>query len=124
MSATTTQTQTEHHTTLTSEPPSVSPGPGYAKFNYYLPPNNEPEVGAATDDRDNLALILGNANADTRRLPVNDLRGREDQFTLDKNGFCVVNLDSAEKTFEEDERIKEVYYSEIEKLVKERLYVL
>ena len=121
MSVTTTQIRTGTHTILTSDPPSTSPDPVYANFNYYLPPNNESEVEPSADDRANLALILGNANADTRRLPLHDLRGQEGQFTLNKNGFCVVKLDSIEKTFEDDERIKEVYYPEMEKLVKEQL---
>jgi hypothetical protein len=49
---------------------------------------------------------------------VHNLRGRFDEFTLDHNGFCVVRLDSAEKGFEDDERIRSVYYPEIEGLVR------
>jgi hypothetical protein len=67
---------------------------------------------------DDLELILGSKNQDTRCLPVHDLRGRFGEFELDRHGFQVVKLDSAEKGFDDDERIRRVYYPEIEGLVR------
>jgi hypothetical protein len=120
MSQTQTQTQTNHHTLLSTataiQPPSApSLVPIFAKFNYYLP---TPESLQSKPSTDNLELILGSKNQDTRRLPVYDLRGRFDEFELDRNGFQVVKLDSAEKGFEDDERIRRVYYPEIERLIR------
>jgi hypothetical protein len=113
-----TQTQTIRRTLLsTTIPPSSipSPVPTFAKFNYYLPPPESSQSKPTTDD---LELILGSKNQDTRRLPVHDLRGRFDEFELDQNGFQAMKLDSAEKGFEDDERIRRVYYPEIEALVR------
>jgi hypothetical protein len=120
MSQTQTQTQTNHHTLLSTTtaiqaPPTPSPLPTFAKFNYYLP---TPESSQSKPSTDDLELILGNKNQDTRRLPVHDLRGHFNEFELDRNGFQVVKLDSAEKGFEDDERIRRVYYPEIEALVR------
>ena len=120
MSQTQTQTQTNHHTLLSTTtaiqpPPAPSPVPTFAKFNYYLP---TPESSQSKPSTDDLELILGSKNQDTRCLPVHDLRDRFGEFELDRNGFQVVKLDSAEKGFEDDERIRRVYYPEIEELVR------
>jgi len=120
MSQTQTQTQTNHHTLLSiataiQSPSAPSLVPTFAKFNYYLP---TPESSQSKPSTDNLELILGSKNQDTRRLPVHDLRGRFDEFKLDRNGFQVVKLDSAEKGFEDDEKIRRVYYPEIERLIR------
>ena len=120
MSQTRTQTQTNHYTLLSTTtaiqaPSTPSPVPTFAKLNYYLP---TPESSQSKPSTDDLELILGSKNQDTRRLPVHDLRGRFNEFELDRNGFQVVKLDSAEKGFEDDERIRRVYYPEIEALVR------
>ena len=120
MSQTRTQTQTNHYTLLSTTtaiqaPSTPSPVPTFAKLNYYLP---TPESSQSKPSTDDLELILGSKNQDTRRLPVHDLRGRFNEFELDRNGFQVVKLDSAEKGFEDDERIRRVYYPEIEALIR------
>ena len=50
---------------------------------------------------------------------VEDIRGREDQFTLDKNGFQIYHHESKEKDFTDDDQIKSVYYPETEQLLKD-----
>ena len=120
MSQTQTQTQANRHTLLSTttaiqSPSAPSPVPTFAKFNYYLP---TPEFSQSKPSIDDLELILGSKNQDTRCLPVHDLRGRFGEFELDRNGFQVVKLDGAEKGFEDDERIRRVYYPEIEGLVR------
>ena len=60
-----------------------------------------------------------NLGEDPHPVVVHDARGREAEFSLDKNGFQFVNYPSAEKEFDNDERIKEVYYPEVEKILKE-----
>ena len=49
---------------------------------------------------------------------IHDVRGREHEFTLDTAGFQFVKHISAEKEFADDERIKDVYYKEVEELLK------
>lgn len=49
---------------------------------------------------------------------VHDARSREDEFSLDKSGFQFVKHVSTEREFTDDERIKNVYYKEVEELLK------
>jgi hypothetical protein len=135
MSRTTTQTQTLNHpnsaprqvfTTTTAAAAAASPAPSIptpqlANFNYYLPPaNRSPDTKPSTDD---LELILGTKNQDTRRLPVHDLRDRFDAFELDRCGFEVVVLDGKQvlagaKGWEDDEWIRCLYYPVMEGVVR------
>lgn len=50
---------------------------------------------------------------------VKDVRGRENEFSLDSNGFQFYKKPSAEKDFIDDEQIKDHYYKEVEQLLKE-----
>lgn len=50
---------------------------------------------------------------------VTDITGSEDQFTLDSHGFQLVDNISRMKEFDDDDRIKEEYYPEVEQLVRE-----
>ena len=53
-----------------------------------------------------------------KRLIVHDVRGREDQYTLDTTGFEIYKHESVEKDFLDDDKIKAVYYPETEELLK------
>ena len=55
---------------------------------------------------------------DPHYVVVHDARGRENEFSLDQNGFQFVNWPSKEKEFDDDERIKAVYYPEVEEILK------
>ncbi|KAI0632423.1 hypothetical protein C8Q77DRAFT_1125635 [Trametes polyzona] len=50
---------------------------------------------------------------------VHDARGKEAEFTLDKNGFQFIKWPSVEHTFDDETRIKEAYYPEVEELLKQ-----
>ncbi|KAL6707869.1 hypothetical protein ACN47E_003769 [Coniothyrium glycines] len=50
---------------------------------------------------------------------VRDVTGREEEFTLDVNGFEFYNNIAQEKDFTDDEKIKTGYYAETEHLLKE-----
>jgi hypothetical protein len=50
---------------------------------------------------------------------VNDIRGDEKSYTLDKTGFEIYQHESKEKDFLDDEQIKAVYYPETEQLLKD-----
>ncbi|KUJ15330.1 uncharacterized protein LY89DRAFT_686093 [Mollisia scopiformis] len=53
------------------------------------------------------------------QVPITDIRGRESEYTLDKDAFAVVSgvPESAERDFVDDESIKKNYYPEVEKLL-------
>lgn len=55
---------------------------------------------------------------DERQKTVHDIRGTEEQYTLDTTGFEIYSHESAEKDFVDDEQIKRVYYPEVEELLK------
>jgi hypothetical protein len=52
-------------------------------------------------------------------VTVRDVRGKEQDYTLDGNGFQFYKHTSAEKDFNDDEHIKNVYYPETEQLLKD-----
>lgn len=56
---------------------------------------------------------------DLQNVTVQDVRGKEDQFTLEKNGFQFYKHVSREKDFVDDEQIKAEYYPETEQLLKD-----
>lgn len=58
---------------------------------------------------------------DTVPVTVNDARGRESSFSLDRHGFEFHGHTASEKEFPDDkERIKASYYPEIIALMKEK----
>lgn len=52
-------------------------------------------------------------------VTVHDISGNEDKYTLDSHGFQYVKHESGEKEFEDEEKIKEKYYPEVEQLLKD-----
>ncbi len=50
---------------------------------------------------------------------VTDISGNEKQYTLDSHGFQVVEHESKEKKFLDDDQIKRDYYPETEQLLKD-----
>jgi len=81
------------------------PEDGSAPFNYVEdPPAGQPKRNFGDFDV---------------QATIHDIRGKESNYTLDKDAFAVVsNLsDSAEKDFLSDESIKANYYPEVEKLI-------
>lgn len=49
---------------------------------------------------------------------VKDVRGFESGYSFEKQGFQWVNWSSAQKTWDDDEEIKEIYYPDCEELLK------
>lgn len=120
--ATTTETLAST-TTLVSENDSsyIPRGPVKTKLNFFQdpedgsrpynfvekPPNGEPQRNFGINEVE---------------VEVHDLRGREDQFWLDKDAFqAIKGVESAEKDFTDDDHIKKVYYPEVEKLLLENV---
>jgi hypothetical protein len=52
-------------------------------------------------------------------VTVQDVRGRELEYTLDRSGFQLHSHTTNEKDFIDDEQIKSGYYTETEKLLKD-----
>ena len=59
-----------------------------------------------------------NLGEDPHPVVVHDARGCEAEFSLDVHGFQFLAHESAETEFEDEERIKGVYYKETEELLE------
>ncbi|KZT05591.1 uncharacterized protein LAESUDRAFT_681098 [Laetiporus sulphureus 93-53] len=86
-------------------------------LNYYVPAgDDEPPftyVEKAPEGRPQT-----NTGLEPHPVVVQDARGRESEFSIDTTGFHFVKHVSAEKDFDDEERIKTVYYKEVEELLK------
>lgn len=60
-----------------------------------------------------------NWNKDTRKVVIEDARGKEDEYTLDTTGFQFSRRPSKHTRFQDDEEIKAEYYPECIEIIKE-----
>ena len=92
----------------------VVPHDVVAEFNYYKDPCDgslpTPSVVGRPETYEKLEV--------TKTHVVHDIRGEEDQYSLDKTGFQIYKHVSRETAFEDDEEIKRMYYPEIEEILK------
>lgn len=58
---------------------------------------------------------------DPHEVVIEDARGREAEFTLDRNGFTLLKAPTQVQDFYEDEEVKRLYYPEIDRLLRETL---
>ena len=67
----------------------------------FTPSNHFPRTNLNIESRDNLI--------------INDIRGREGEYTLERNGFTIMPLDSklSYKDFEDEEKVVDVYLREV-----------
>ena len=56
---------------------------------------------------------------DAHPVTIGDIRGREAEFSIYKQGFQIHQHVSQEKDFRDEEQIKSVYYPETEQLLKD-----
>ncbi|KAI0119678.1 amino acid permease-domain-containing protein [Daldinia grandis] len=68
---------------------------------------------------DGTAITTQNRPFESYPVRITDVSGREDEFTLDKNGFQFYRHVAQEKDFLDDDHIKAVYYPETEQLLKD-----
>lgn len=70
------------------------------------------------------AIPRTNCETDVKRdVTVRDIRGRETDYTLNRNGFQVVRLDSklTPEDFHDRAKVKAVYYQELRELLQRTL---
>ncbi len=58
---------------------------------------------------------------DPRMVLIQDARGHEPEFTLDRNGFALIKAPTAIRNFYDPDEIKSVYYPEVERLLRNTL---
>jgi len=104
MSTTQTQTQTETGANV----------PVVAELNFFAPAKDGQKPHSYMYPHD----PQRNYGDDPHFVPINDIRGRENEFSLDISGFQVVKSETAEKDFTDEEKINAGYYKEVEELLK------
>jgi len=63
-----------------------------------------------------------NFGAEEHDVEIHDIRGREKDYDMNVNGFGVLQgVQSDEHEFDDEERVKNVYYPEVEKLLLDNL---
>jgi hypothetical protein len=62
-----------------------------------------------------------NGSDDPHTVLIEDARGREPEFTLDRNGFTLIKAPTAVRNFYDSDEIKSVYYPEVERLLRHTL---
>jgi len=82
-------------------------------LNYYL----DPALGGHSSFNPGTAGYY-RRSFDTQPVQIHDIRGRESEFNLNKQGFQLYKHTSDEKHFTDDEKVKSVVYPETEKLLK------
>jgi hypothetical protein len=58
---------------------------------------------------------------DPHKVSIEDARGRESEFTLDRNGFTLVKAPTTVVDFYDPKEVKRVYYPEVEQLLRDTL---
>ncbi|KAL1981291.1 hypothetical protein VTN96DRAFT_2837 [Rasamsonia emersonii] len=117
MSTTTTTTST----TLTgaADPNYIPRGPVETELLFYVPPSDG-SVPFNYVEKPPEGQPQRNYNEAAHKIQVEDIRGHEDEYTLDKDAFQVLkNVRSATtyETFNSDEEIQRVFYPEVERVL-------
>jgi len=89
-------------------------------LNYYTPDPTSDEAPYIYVHDPPASKKKSNIGSDPRDVVIRDARGKEKEYdlSLDTSGFQFINHVSVEKEFEDEERIKDVYYKEVEELLK------
>jgi len=88
-------------------------------MNYYAPVGEEPPFQYVFDPPE--GTPKNNIGADPHETVIHDVRGKEDTVSLDTTGHQFIKHVSAEKDFLDEDRIKDVYYKEVEELLKKEV---
>lgn len=96
-------------------------GPVTASLSFYEPPADGSKPHNYVEKQPE-GVPQRNFGESWNEVTIQDLRGQENKFTLDNNAFAVLsNVPSEEYEFKSDERIRQVYYPEVEKLLLENV---
>ena len=117
MSTTTSTTQTQPATLNVTDDITIPRGPVGTTLIFYAPP----EDGAKPFnyvEKPPEGQPQRNFGANSQEVTVQDIRGREHEFQMNKNGFTTLSgIPSDEKDFTDDDHIQSTYYPEVEKLL-------
>jgi hypothetical protein len=95
-----------------------SPGTVMATL-HYLKRGAKKLAGAAAGLQP--GVPVWNGIDDPREVTIEDARGRQSEFTLDRNGFQLVKVPTVTCDFYSPEEVKSIYYPEVERLLRDIL---
>ncbi|KAF3480658.1 uncharacterized protein GIQ15_06005 [Arthroderma uncinatum] len=84
-----------------------------AWINYYKPP-----ADGSLPQHNDLEIMLGDKDMVSYRMRIHDLRGKENDFTLDTHGLQYAKLQTKVTDWANEDEIKSTYFPEVEELVK------
>ncbi|EJC97625.1 uncharacterized protein FOMMEDRAFT_149596 [Fomitiporia mediterranea MF3/22] len=87
-------------------------------LNYFTPTDNEAPYNYSLYVDPPEGKPRSNVGQEPHPATIHDVRGKEDSVGLDKTGFQFAKHKSSETEFRDEERIKNVYYKEVEELLK------
>ncbi|KAL7799686.1 hypothetical protein V8C37DRAFT_365057 [Trichoderma ceciliae] len=102
---------------------SIPRGDVTAKLNYYsAPPDGSAPYNLVGDDHPK-DLPRRNYGDDFHDVVIHDIRGRESEFTLDRDAFQLLHglPPSAEEDFAQEASIQKKYYPEVERLLLDKI---
>lgn len=91
---------------------SSSPHDIVADINYF------PSTGRPIETKEWKTRYLGVRDDHTREMTIHDIRGQEQKFNLDQNGFQFISFPEKRRETREDEVIMKEYYPELEELAR------
>ncbi|MCJ1443992.1 MAG: hypothetical protein MMC23_004492 [Stictis urceolatum] len=116
-----TTTQTSHSFSATASVPS---GPTSSTLHFYQPPAD----GSAPFnfvEKQPEGVAQNNYGVQDQEVQITDMRGNESSFHLDKHAFLPLLVNETTRAsiadFSSDEKVKETYYPEVEKLLLDNL---
>lgn len=91
-----------------------------ATVNYFGPPaDGAKPYQAVVQEPGKGQRLERNYAIEKHQVDIENVRGREGEFTLDKNGFQFYRRAAKHTDFTDDDKIREEYYPESEELLKE-----
>ncbi|KIX03100.1 uncharacterized protein Z518_06650 [Rhinocladiella mackenziei CBS 650.93] len=121
MSATAVETATSTTLSGVQDSSYVPRGPVKTKLNFFQDPAGGAKPYNYVEKQPD-GQPQRNFGENVVEVQMNDIRGREAEFWLDKDAFqAIKGVSSEEKDFVDDEHIKTVYYPEVEKLLLEHV---
>lgn len=117
---TTTSTRTESHSFGVAKGTSdieIPRGETQSSLTFYSPPSDGSAPWNYVEQPPE-GWPQRNYGEDSHEVTINDIRGREQEFDMNVNGFRTVSgVESKEKDFTDDDKIKGNYYPEVEQVL-------
>ncbi|KAJ3526993.1 hypothetical protein NMY22_g9948 [Coprinellus aureogranulatus] len=90
-----------------------------ATLHYYVPPDNGVRAYQYTHVDPISGVRKHNIKKEPHDVVIENVRGKEDQYTLDNAGFQFLKAPPKHRSFENDEAIQNEYYPESIELIKQ-----